>query len=500
MNHHTTKRRTLTRVAAVVLTGTAILAASPASTHAASPPPPSGTIPPSELATADVDGAWTTAWQPRTGALGIHAVLLHTGKVLLWSGYQEEGSNVGSHAALFDPATNVTLKADPSASIFCGGQTILPDGQMLVVGGLGVLNGSGINTVYLFDPITQTWTQQDNTRAGRWYPSVAEVASGQAVVLGGHDETKNNNNDVEVYTPGSPAEMLIGSDRVGNYPKTFLMPDGKLLIAAAARTQELDPATWTFTSMKTQLFPQYQYPAGVLLPGPPSGSTKVLIVGGKNTASGTVTANAETFDTANPNAGWQYAAPLPQPRTNMNLVILPDGKLLGVGGASVGQSLQPQFQSLMYDPATDVWTPVATQSVQRTYHSTAVLLPDGRVLSAGDNQPGGGHGLLDIYSPPYLFNGPRPTITSAPSSVPYGGTFDIATPDTITRAVLMAPGATSHATDMHQRHVELAITPSEDGYTAVTPALNVAPPGYYMLFLLNAAGVPSVASWVHIGT
>ena len=108
--------------------------------------------------------------------------------------------------------------------------------------------------------------------------------------------------------------------------------------------------------------------------------------------------------------------------------------------------------------------------------------------------------LLDIYSPPYLFNGPRPTITSAPSSVPYGGSFDIATPDTITRAVLMAPGATSHATDMHQRHVELAITPSEDGDTAVTPALNVAPPGYYMLFLLNAAGVPSVASWVHIGT
>ena len=278
------------------------------------------------------------------------------------------------------------------------------------------------------------------------------------------------------------------------------MPDGKLLIAAAARTQELDPTTWTFTSMQSPLFPQYQYPAGVLLPGPPSGSTKVLIVGGKNSAGGTVTANAETFDTANPSAGWQYAAPLPQPRTNMNLVILPDGKLLGVGGASVGQSLQPQFQSLMYDPATNVWTPVATQSVQRTYHSTAVLLPDGRVLSAGDNQPGGGHGLLDIYSPPYLFNGPRPTITSAPSTVPYGGTFDITTPDTITRAVLMAPGATSHATDMHQRHVELAITPSADGYTAVTPALNVAPPGYYMLFLLNAAGVPSVASWVQIGT
>ena len=160
----------------------------------------------------------------------------------------------------------------------------------------------------------------------------------------------------------------------------------------------------------------------------------------------------------------------------MNLVILPDGKLLGVGGASLGQYLEPQFQSLMYDPATNVWTPVATQTVQRTYHSTAVLLPDGRVLSAGDNQPGGGHGLLDIYSPPYLFNGPRPTITGAPV-VPYGASFDITTPDTITRAVLMAPGATSHATDTHQRHVELAITPTAGGYTAVTPPSTSLRPG-----------------------
>jgi hypothetical protein len=336
-------------------------------------------------------------------------------------------------------------------------------------------------------------------RKGRWYPAVAEVSSGQAVLLGGHDEQVNNNTDVEVYTPGSPAETLVGTNHVGNYAKTYLLPSGKLLVAAPLRTEELDPSNWTFTSYKNLLFPQYQYPAGVLLPGPPSGSYKAMIVGGKDKSGGTVTANTEVFDAQNPNAGWQKAAPMPQPRTNMNLVILPDGKLLGVGGASLGQYLQPQFQSLMYDPATNVWTPVATQSVQRTYHSTAILLPDGRVLSAGDNQPGGGHGLLDIYSPPYLFNGPRPTITSAPSTVPYGGTFDITTPDTITRAVLMAPGATSHATDTHQRHVELAITPIAGGYRAATPALNVAPPGYYMLFLLNAAGVPSVASWVHIG-
>jgi len=484
----------------VAVSATAIVAATPAATHgAAAPPTPHGTIPASELATASVDGAWSTAFQPHTATLGIHAVVLHTGKVLMWSGYLENGQNGGSHAGLFDPATNLVENVSPESSIFCGGQTILPDGQVLVVGGLGILNGSGVNTVFVFDPIAKTWTEQNTMRKGRWYPAVAEVSSGQAVLLGGHDEQVNNNTDVEVYTPGSPAETLVGTNHVGNYAKTYLLPNGKLLVAAPLRTEELDPSNWTFTSYKNLLFPQYQYPSGVLLPGPPSGSYKAMIVGGKDKSGGTVTAKTEVFDAQSPNAGWQTAASMPQPRTNMNLVILPDGKLLGVGGASLGQYLEPQFQSLMYDPATNVWTPVATQSVQRTYHSTAVLLPDGRVLSAGDNQPGGGHGLLDIYSPPYLFNGPRPTITSAPSTVAYGGTFKITTPDTISRAVLMAPGSTSHATDTHQRHVELAITPTAGGYTAVTPALNVAPPGYYMLFLLNAAGVPSVASWVHIG-
>jgi hypothetical protein len=481
-----------------MLSGAAMVALAPADTSAA-PVTPHGTLLASELDTADVDGAWTDAFQPLTPTLGIHAVVLHTGKVLLWSGYQESGVNGGSHATLFDPATNQVHKVDPGASIFCGGQTILPDGQVLVVGGLGTLNGSGINTVYLFDPVSQTWTQQDNMHKGRWYPSVAEVPSGQAVVLGGHDESLNNNTDVEIYTPGSSAETLVGTDHVGNYAKTFLLPNGQLLIAGPIRTQELDPDTWGITNYPNLLFPQYQYPAGVLLPGPASGSYQVMMVGGKDRSGGTVTANTEIFDGSNPSAGWQPGPPLPEPRTNMNLVILPDGTLLGVGGASVGQYLQPQFQSLLYDPATQVWSPVASQTVQRTYHSTAVLLPDGRVLSAGDNQPGGGKGRLDIYSPPYLFNGPRPTITSAPSEVPYGGSFDIGTPDEITRAVLMAPGATSHATDMHQRHVELAIAASDDGYTATTPTIDVAPPGYYMLFLLNAAGVPSVASWVHIG-
>ena len=107
--------------------------------------------------------------------------------------------------------------------------------------------------------------------------------------------------------------------------------------------------------------------------------------------------------------------------------------------------------------------------------------------------------MIDFYSPPYLFAGDRPSIDSAPEHVDYGSVFPIGTGEHAVRAVLMAPGATTHANDMHARHVELAVTDTPEGLTATAPEPNVAPPGHYMLFVLNAGGVPSVAEWVHVG-
>jgi hypothetical protein len=155
---------------------------------------------------------------------------------------------------------------------------------------------------------------------------------------------------------------------------------------------------------------------------------------------------------------------------------------------------------MKYDPTTDTWTNMAVQTPRRAYHSTAVLLPDGRIMSAGDTGAGGGRQLIDFFSPPYLFQGPRPAIDAAPSSVAYGDTFSITTSGApATRAVLMAPGATTHADEMNARHVELAVTPTAGGFTATAPSPQVAPPGYYMLFTVTADGIPSVASWVHLG-
>jgi len=222
-----------------------------------------------------------------------------------------------------------------------------------------------------------------------------------------------------------------------------------------------------------------------------------MIVGGTGAGSiATPTAQGMDFSAANPT--WQSVASMPQGRHDMNLVILPDGTLLGVGGNTKGKSDLPQYDTLLYDPAMNTWRTMARQTERRAYHSTAILLPDGRVLSGGDNRPGGGNKKLEIYSPPYLFKGARPTITSATGTVANGGTLSVQTPSSVARAVLMAPGATTHANDMHQRLVELQFSQTAGGISAHVPAAGVAPAGYYMLFILNSAGVPSVASWVKV--
>ena len=256
-----------------------------------------------------------------------------------------------------------------------------------------------------------------------------------------------------------------------------------------------------------------QWSTSVLEPGTPAGSSKVTIIGGTPFGGGTQR-TAETIDDANPGLGWQPAPSLNIGRSHHNTVLLPDGSKVAVGGG-VGSGAQglytfedEQRQIELYDPTSGSWRLGASQAEGRAYHSTAALLPDGRVISAGDNyngtigQPGGDRtDTAEIYQPPYLFKGARPTISAAPPSVAWGDTFGINSPDPVSRAVLMAPAATTHGYDMNQRHVELQVTNTVAGTgidVVSPPNARVAPPGYYMLFLLNGQGVPSVSSWVRL--
>jgi hypothetical protein len=186
-----------------------------------------------------------------------------------------------------------------------------------------------------------------------------------------------------------------------------------------------------------------------------------------------------------------------------------------VTGGSLKQEDVPlaRLQSEIYDPVKDEWTLTASCIVPRLYHSTALLLPDGRVVAAGgnpdatqlvewDKDPIHEEMRLEIFSPPYLFKGNRPTITTAPVNWTYGVIEQIASPDAanIRSACLIRNCVTTHSYDTNQRLVDLPISSQVGSIVKITVPTNhnIAPPGWYMLFIVNNNGVPSVAHWVHL--
>jgi hypothetical protein len=443
-------------------------------------------------------GQWSSPFTPAGGnprVIGVHAVMLHTGKVLMF------GNLRPTQGYVFDPVTRTATETDPPVDIECGGVTPLEDGRILVVGGHASGN-TGIDNILLFDPATATWTAQPPSPKGRYYPTTTRLADGRVLISGGFTSSGAKNPDVEVYTPPPAGSSrgtlaLVGQHVGGLYPNQWLLPNGKVLEIKGRATSLLDPATWTWTPLARTKFNHGSGNSAVLLPGTPSGSTKVILAGGGSSTSSV--AAAESFDAANPAAGWTALAPMPTPRAHMSPVLLPDGTVLGVGGNSVGLFDQPQFAALRYSPSTNSWTTLAAQAKRRAYHSSAVLLPDGRVLSGGDTGTGGGGNTNEIYSPPYLFQGSRPTISSAPTQVAHGATFTVITPNPASRAVLMDSGAATHTRDMSERYVALKVTAGSGSLTAVVPSGTVAPTGWYMLFLVNGAGIPSTATWIHVG-
>ena len=215
------------------------------------------------------------------------------------------------------------------------------------------------------------------------------------------------------------------------------------------------------------------------------------------------------IDMSAPTPQWRETASMAHARSYHNLTLLPDGTVLASGGGTRSDGVDIANAVLpaeIWNPTTETWTTVAPLHNGRLYHSTALLLPDGRVLMAGGGQLPNSIAVnqtnAEIYSPPYLFKGARPTITAPfPTSAAYGATFDVNTPDAaqVTSVSLIRSPSVTHAFDENQRFQFLNFTAGAGKITVQAPAnANLAPPGDYMLFLVNGSGVPSVGRFVRI--
>jgi len=182
-------------------------------------------------------------------------------------------------------------------------------------------------------------------------------------------------------------------------------------------------------------------------------------------------------------------------------VLLPNRKVLETGGGLHNRA-DPVYEASIYDPVANAFAPVGADPVERMYHSESFLLPDGRVASIGSN-PGNGsfETRISLYTPAYLFKSGRPVINSVTNTNwAYGSTQPVKVSKTIASASLLRPAAVTHSSDPNQRLVDLPLTVTGGAVSLnVTSNPNLAPPGWYMLTVVDANGVPSAAKWIHLG-
>lgn len=423
-----------------------------------------------------------------------HMQLLPTGKVMFYGEF-EEGV---LPPRLWDPSTGgLTELPVADYNIFCTGHSFLSDGRLLVTGG-HVESHVGLPYVSLFNPFTLTWSRTQSMNDNRWYPTNTTLRNGDVLVLSGETHASGSMNPLpQVWqaSTGTWRDLTTAVRDLPYYPRVFLAPNGKIFYAGPQRLSRwLDPeGTGTWFDGPRSEYNGRSYGSAVMY------GTRVLLIGGGSPPTATV----EEIDLSETTPTWRQRAPMTYARRQLNATLLPDGKILVTGGSAgsdFDDATQPVKTPELYDPETNTWTRLAPQAEYRGYHSTTLLLPDGRLLSAGGRK----RHTAEIFTPPYLEqDGARPVLQDAPPFIDPGGNFVVQTPDAarIAKVTLIALGAVTHAFDQNQRFLKLAFTQTDGGLSVTAPADNLAaPPGYYQLFLVDTRGVPSVGRMVRVSS
>jgi hypothetical protein len=535
-------------------------------------------------------GAWQVLPFP-SPVRSIHSVMLMNGKVLLiaGSGNNPDQFNAGTfESAVYDPGKGTFQVIPTPDDFFCAGHIQLSNGNVLVLGGnkayqTATRDYEGLNTSYIFDPLTNKYVKENNLNAGHWYPSATELSNGDIISFGGLGETGVGTTMTEYFKYANPitdsapdsktdgkwlAASQINEDNGfwGLYPTMILMQDGRLFYSGShvfgnnetpvggdsgpggppgpgkgiggagilTIKNILNPASGAAGDPIVKVNGLQDNPGGpagtdmtdqsmsVLLP--PAQSQQVFLAGGGNInylKPAVRTTNLINLLSTTPKytpgpllprgilSNGQLEAST-QGKMYDSMVLLPNGQVFETGGGLINRE-DPVYEASMINPAkleanpasAAAYTPMAADPVPRGYHSQAFLLPDGRIMAIGNNPGDGSFDMrISVYSPPYLFQGARPQITGVQSASDwrYAGKYNITTNSNIVSAELIRPEAVTHQSDPNQRYVALGVSGSGTKLQLTVPNnANFAPPGWYMLFVTSANGVPSVAKWVHVG-
>jgi hypothetical protein len=457
--------------------------------------------------TVSVDNSGNPAvvgsWSPVVNlpAVAVNLLLLKNNKVLFY----EDGAT----ATVWDYVNGTFTSVPTSADLFCSGHAALADGRILVVGGFGQSsNLYGIANAEIFDPATNQWTSVPNMAYRRWYPNATTLSDGRILVTAGWQTSAHTNAGIpEIYDVATNkwTQLTTANNPFETYPFVFLLPDGRIIHVGgseyATQTDVLDLTTKTWSTLDSSILDGAS--ARMYLPG------KIMKAGSAADSQDVGPSSNTTFvlDMNQPTPSWKQTPSMVYPRSFMNLTELPDGTVLATGGETDkngGNIANAVYAAELWSPTTQTWTTMSSMRTPREYHGTALLLPDGRVLVSGMGADFGNvpdQKNAEFFSPPYLFKGPRPTISQAPSTLHFGANFVINTPEaaSISSVVLIRTGAATHFFDENTAFVPLAFQQNGDSITATAPANGfTAPPGFYMLFIVNSSGVPSVAPVVQV--
>jgi hypothetical protein len=465
----------------------------------------------SASAQANVAGQWQTL-STQAPINPIHVSLMHNGQVLIVSGSGNLPSDTSYMAGVWNPQTDVFTTQPLNWDMFCNGMIVLPDGRPFIMSGtLQYDPFEGLTKTSSYNPATGNFVDLQPMAHGRWYPTATTLGDGRVMVFSGLDENSNTNTTVEIYTVGSGWSQPYQAPWTPPlYPRMHLLPNGTVFYSGSTTSSSIfNPANqvWTTGVAITNYNGTRTYGSSVLLPLTPANGydPRVMIMGGGSPA----TATTEIIDLGASSPKWVYGPNMSAARIEMDATILPTGNVLILNGSVNDEDeTTASLGADLYNTTTNTISSAGSGAYARLYHSGALLLPDATVLVLGGNPERGTYEPhMEIYSPAYLFNSSgglatRPTITSVtPGVIGYGSSFQIQTPNaaSISSAVLVRAGSPTHAFDMDQRLVGLSYTAGSGVLTATAPPNgNIAPPGYYLLFLINSSGVPSVAQFVQL--